>query len=181
MPKPKIKKILREALLQPASLIIVFLTTAMMLFITVILMNYSFLQAILALDTFSFKAKLEIFLVSLTSFHTSLSLAEQIITLATAVLAGINAAMLVFLLRQRISIQKTAGISALGIIGSLLGLGCASCGSVLLVSFLGLASASGLIAVLPLHGMEFGLASIILLLFSLIIIINKLRSPLICK
>jgi len=176
-----IGKILREVVLQPVSLSIILVVTILMLLITIVLMNHPLLRFVFTSDLFNFSAKLRIVVSTLGSFQTNLSTVEQLITLMTSFLTGINMALLVFLLRQRASVQKAAGISILGIAGSFLGIGCASCGSVLLVSLLGLTSASGFLAILPLGGLEFGLASIFILLTNLFFLIRKLQSPLICK
>ncbi|OGY44086.1 MAG: hypothetical protein A2729_00885 [Candidatus Buchananbacteria bacterium RIFCSPHIGHO2_01_FULL_39_14] len=183
MEKPSrksLRKILREALLQPVSLSIAVAVMTLILLTVIVLMNHSLLGFVLSSDLFSFKAKLRITVSTLGSFRTNLSLAEQLIMLITSLLAGINTALLVFLLRKRASIQKAAGVGMLGVIGSFLGIGCASCGSVLLVSLLGITSASGFLAALPFGGTEFGLVSILLLLVSMSLIIKKLKSPIVC-
>jgi len=79
------------------------------------------------------------------------------------------------------NMQAALGASTLGIVGSLLGVGCASCGSVLLVSLFGFSTAAGFLAALPLGGMEFGLGSIAILTLSIAFMLKKLRSPLVCK
>lgn len=56
-----------------------------------------------------------------------------------------------------------------------LGAGCASCGSVLLVGVLSLAGASGVLAALPLDGLEFALLAICALLLSTFWIADGMR------
>jgi len=180
MAKP-LGKTLREALIQPASLGIALSVTALMLVTTVTLMNNSFLQAVLASGSFSPSQKLRIVWVTLGSFRTTLSGVEQAMTLLTAVLSGINIAVLTYYIKQRVAMQAALGASTLGIVGSLLGVGCASCGSVLLVSLFGFSAAAGFLAALPLGGMEFGLGSIAILTLSIAFMLKKLRSPLVCK
>lgn len=179
IPKP-LGVIFKEAVLKPSSLSIILVFASLMLVITIVLMNYFLLKFTLFSDLFSLKEKIRIIVATFGSFRTNLSVVDQAITLITSLLAGVNIALLVDLLRRRASVQKIAGVNILGIVGSLLGTGCASCGSVILVSLLGLTAASGFLALLPLGGLEFGIISILLLLFSLGITIKKLRLPLVC-
>lgn len=174
-------KVLREAYANPRSWVITLAVTAAMLALTVALMNYSLLKFISASGVFDTEAKIRIFIASLGSFRTRISTPEQILTLATAFLVGVNASVLAHYFKRRIPLQKAMGMSTLGILGSFLGIGCASCGSVLLISLLGLSAAGGFIRLLPLRGMEFGIASILMLLFSLFVIARKLESPIVCK
>ena len=73
------------------------------------------------------------------------------------------------------------GISFVGIASSLLGVGCASCGSVVLTSFIGLSSATTVLGVLPFRGQEFGLLGIIILLIAIGFTLKKINQPFICK
>lgn len=174
-------KVLREVYAQPRAWLITLAVTAAMLALTVALMNYSLLKFISASGVFDTEAKIRIFMASLGSFRTRISTPEQILTLATAFLVGVNVSVLVHYLKRRIPLQKAMGMSTLGILGSFLGIGCASCGSVLLISLLGLTTAGGFVRLLPLRGMEFGIANILILLSSLLVVARKLESPIICK
>jgi len=64
----------------------------------------------------------------------------------------------------------------LGLVLAVLGLGCASCGSLILTPILGLA-AGGLLAALPLGGGEFAVLGIGLMLWSLYVLIKKIDQP----
>lgn len=174
-------RVLKEVFARPSSWMTALPITVVMLLLTIVLMNYSLLKFISASGAFNTEAKIRIFTTSLGSFRTRISVPEQIITLATALLAGINASVLAHYFKKRIPLQRAMGVSTVGILGSFLGIGCASCGSLLLISLLGLSTAGGFIRLLPLRGMEFGIASILILLFSLFIIARKIESPLVCK
>lgn len=56
---------------------------------------------------------------------------------------------------------------------TVLGIGCASCGTVVLTSILGVIGAAGLIAFLPLHGGEFQIIAFVVAIVSLHVLIQK--------
>lgn len=64
--------------------------------------------------------------------------------------------------------------SAVGIM-TLLGIGCASCGAVVLTSFLGVFGVTGLITIFPLHGGEFQILAFVIALISLHVLIQKVQ------
>jgi hypothetical protein len=71
--------------------------------------------------------------------------------------------------RQSLVCPPTNGTSRLTVLGGLvaiIGIGCAACGATLLLSFLGLFSLTGLLLVLPLHGVEIGFLGIGILLYT---------------
>lgn len=59
-----------------------------------------------------------------------------------SLLSGLNFAMLVFYLKKRIRIQKNLDTGFIGMFTGFLGIGCASCGSIILSSILGLTVAT---------------------------------------
>ncbi len=83
-------------------------------------------------------------------------------------LFGINIAVLWYVRAANKKLRAKGSTAALGgTIAGILGVGCASCGSILLTSILASFGATGLIALFPLRGQEFAIASIVLLLISL--------------
>ena len=56
---------------------------------------------------------------------------------------------------------------------TILGIGCASCGTAVLTSVLGIIGATGLIAFLPLHGGEFQIIAFLVALVSLHVLVQK--------
>jgi len=174
-------RVLKEVYARPSSWLFTLVIAAVMLIFTIVLMNYSLLKFISASGLFDAQAKIRILTASLGSFRTRISIPEQIMTLAAALLVGVNVSVLAHYLKRSVPLQKAMGMSTLGIVGSFLGIGCASCGSVLLISLFGLTAAGGFIRLLPLRGMEFGIASILILLSSLLVVAHKLESPIVCK
>jgi len=112
--------------------------------------------------------------------ENSTSLTQIIITVV-AILSGINIAMLTFYLKRRIHAEKFLDTGVLGMIAGLLGIGCASCGSVVLFSIFGFSTSLGFLGTLPFKGLEFSILGIILLLISIYILSYKISNPLVCK
>ncbi len=102
-------------------------------------------------------------LLSITTNFTPLS---ALYTIAIAVLAGINAALIVELIRARQIFAGSATISASGIVAGALGIGCAACGSLILTALAGTVLGTGALAFLPLGGGEFGIIGVALLGYS---------------
>lgn len=108
--------------------------------------------------------------------NTALSLTLFILT---AALVGINIALMVFHIAKRLA---TAGLTSTGGIAlAILGVGCASCGSVVLSSLLGATSATSVLSILPLRGTEFSLLAIVVLGISIVITSRRIIGPVSCS
>lgn len=101
--------------------------------------------------------------------------------LTIAALSALNFTMLTYYLRRRLSMQKSLGTGFLGMLAGLIGIGCASCGSIILSSVLGLGIAANFLRALPLNGLEFGLLGVFLLILSIYLVAIKIQDPLTCK
>lgn len=110
-----------------------------------------------------------------TSFNT-------VYTAILALLIGVNISLVVFYVRfRKMAVVAKGGVAGvLGFFSGIVGIGCASCGSILLVSFLPILGLGGLISLLPLRGAEFSILSIILLAWSAKIILRGINVPLVC-
>jgi len=117
----------------------------------------------------------------LGSLQTNFTTLSRNLTVVSAVLTGIQLSLLVYYLRRSARIQTEMGVSMAGIVTSLFGVGCASCGSVLLTSLLGFGSATTLIGILPFRGQEFGFIGIGILLLAIIYTMKKINEPFVCK
>jgi hypothetical protein len=127
-------------------------------------------------------AKLGIALSLLGGIGTNFGPLTAGYTIAIAVLFGISAAMIVYLLKQRrvAAAGKNIAIGSGAMASGVVGIGCAACGSLILggvVPFLGTA---GALALLPLNGAEFGLLSVALLFASLLLISRNIAEPAAC-
>ncbi len=145
--------------------------------------NLPLIARVLTDADISFVQKLELPLSLLGSITTNFTSLSASYTIAISVLFGMNAAMLVFLLRRRISDVQQSGIatSFLGVTSGALGIGCAACGSFLLTTVLSIFGASGILIFLPLGGAEFGVLGVILLSLSLYLTAKQIQNPAVCK
>lgn len=116
----------------------------------------------------------------LGSLQTNFTPISRLVTFISAGLAGIQVSLFIYYLRQTARIQQSMGMSALGVASSLLGVGCASCGSVVLTSFIGFGSATAILGFLPFRGQEFGFIGIMILLLAISFTLKKIRQPYVC-
>ena len=95
-------------------------------------------------------------------------------------LIGINLTLIVYYFKKYIALHRLSGAGIAGTLFGLIGMGCASCGSVLLTSVIGITASTHLIGILPLKGLEFTILSIILLGVSIITIALHIDKPAQC-
>ena len=127
-------------------------------------------------------AKLGISLSLLGGIVTNFSLLSAGYTIAIAVLFGITAAMIAYLLRQsRVAAAgQNIGIGSGAVASGVLGIGCAACGSLILGAALPSLGAAGALAALPLDGQEFGILSVALLFVSLLAVSKSIAETIAC-
>lgn len=128
-------------------------------------------------DKFAFLGSMYGLIASNFTFYSA------VFTIVTAILFGINIALLVYYIRRRQtgSFGRAAEWNSLGgMVSGVFGVGCAACGSIILTSLLSAVGAGGLILWLPLHGAEFGIIGIILLTISIFQIAKRINDPQIC-
>ena len=92
----------------------------------------------------------------------------------TLFLASIVAAMVIFLVRRQVN--GTLGMSSSGIIVSLIAPSCSSCA----IGILSMLGVGGFLAILPFKGVELGVLAVMVLLFSLAYLSEKIVTK-ICK
>ena len=145
--------------------------------------NIGFIIDIFKTSSTPLALKLKIAINLLGGISTNFSTLSATYTITIAILFGINVAMIVYLVRKKRSELAGRGMAAGfgGIASGALGIGCAACGSFILSAALSSLGAAGALAILPLRGGEFGILSVILLAFSLVIISKKIAAPLTCS
>lgn len=116
----------------------------------------------------------------LRSLKTNFSIFSLIVTTTSSILTGILVSLIIYYLKRAIKIQQTLGASFAGMVFSLFGVGCASCGSVFLTSFIGFGTTTAIVGRLPFRGQEFGLLGIGITIFAISLIIKKINDPLVC-
>lgn len=151
-------------------------------FFSVWLRNFSFLSFLLTSGAFEFSVQARwLTLGTLGFFARNFTTARAVVLIATSLLVGANAALLIYHLRQRASLARAAGAGLLGTVTAVLGVGCASCGSVALTSLLGLSAGGAVLGVLPWQGLEFGIAGAALLSYSVLRLAQKIQSSWVCR
>ena len=95
-------------------------------------------------------------------------------------LVGIQTALLILYIRQTAKLQQTTGITFLGTAASMLGVGCASCGSVVLTTVFGFSSMVVILGLLPLKGQEFSIVGVGILLLAIKQTMMKIDHPAVC-
>jgi hypothetical protein len=155
--------------------------------------NLGLIDEIFSTSSTPLATKLKIAVSLLGGIATNFSFLSAGYTIAIAALFGINLAMVVYSLKptrlhQGFGGQARAGLGRQnltaglgGIASGALGIGCTACGSFILSTTLSSIGAAGALTILPLRGEEFGILSVILLVFSLIFISKKIAAPLKCK
>lgn len=140
--------------------------------------NFGLVGTILMSEKFSVAEKISFVFNSYSNLMTSFSAMGSTLTIATAVLLGVNVGMMVYYLSESRGRMKLADgkMTFAGTIGGMLGVGCASCGS-LILSMVGL---SGAIALFPLRGLEFSIAAVLLLIASMAYTAKRIHSVGIC-
>ncbi len=117
------------------------------------------------------------------SLYSNFSLLSGAYLVVIAMMFGINVALLTFYIRRRQEATQNAKFGLVGLggtVASILGIGCATCGSIILTSVLSMLGIGGLLTLLPLHGLEFGIVGLVLLSFSIKYLINRINDPLVC-
>ena len=143
--------------------------------------NLNFLRHITISDTFSSSQKIGIIASVFGSFQTNFTPFSRAITILVSLLFAINFSFFVYFFLRAARFSKETGIGTSGFIFGIIGIGCATCGSVILSSILGIGATAGFIGILPLKGQEFGILSIILLSISIYLLSKKIKDPLVCN
>ena len=145
--------------------------------------NIRLLFSIITDSTIPVSLKLTFPVHLLKSITTNFTLLSASYAIAIAVLTGINIALIVYYVRQQKEKLSQVGIvaSTLGILSGVLGMGCAACGSLILVAILGTTGGASVLALLPLHGGEFGIIGVILLGTATYILTKKIAKPFVCE
>ena len=165
----------------PRAFFVTFMTTLSFLFFLLLIPNYSLLAGAFVSPLFTPLEKIAILFGIFGTLSTFFTPLGQTIAVVTALLIGIITNLLVFSMRNRVLRRRMAGNSAIGIISSMIGIGCASCGSIILSSLIGLSATVGFLSFLPLGGDFFGVIGLLILLFTLSHILLKMSAAATCR
>ncbi len=145
--------------------------------------NLQLLFSILTDPLVSLTDKLTLPLNLLGSIASNFTTLAASYTIAIALLVGINTALTTYQIRrQRQSFSRSGtAASSLGVLSGVLGIGCAACNSLVLISVLGIVGGAGIIPLLPLKGGEFGIIGVLLLATATYMLAKQIARPLICE
>ncbi|SRR3990172_9158581 len=173
----KLAKIIRR----PKYMLVTILVTLTMIAFAAWLPNLHLITKTMTSKTMTLWQKTNLVTSLLGSLQTNFTPLSRTIMIVSATLTGIQSSLLVYYLRQSIRIQREMGVSLAGVATSLLGVGCASCGSVVLTSLVGFGSATTVLGILPFRGREFGFLGIIILLIAISFTLKKINQPYVCE
>lgn len=145
--------------------------------------NLSLIGWYFAQPGISLGAKLWLLISMYGSIVSSQTLLSATLLLIIVMLSGLNVALLDRYIRTRKSSapKPTGAWSLAGMVAGFFGVGCASCGSVILASLLSLFGAGSLVFLLPFHGLEISVLAVLLLVYGTRRLIKKLNDPLVCR
>ena len=144
--------------------------------------NIRLLFAILESPAVSLADKVALPVNLLGSIATNFSALSATYTIAIAFLTGINVALIAYYVQRRKRQFSQAGtaVGTLGVLSGVLGIGCAACGSLILTALLGMVDGASVLALLPLHGGEFGILGVLLLSVSVYLTAKQIQNPAVC-
>ena len=163
-----------------------YLTLSVSVFMLVIafaawLPNFHLITKTMTSSTMTLWQKTNLLTSLLGSLQTNFTPLSRSLTIISAALTGIQTSLFIYYLRQSVRIQREMGVSLAGVATSLLGVGCVSCGSVMLTSLIGFGAATTVLGALPFRGQEFGFAGIAILLFAISFTLKKINQPYVCE
>ncbi|MCH7492571.1 hypothetical protein IID19_03180 [Patescibacteria group bacterium] len=171
----------KMVLSKPWFVVLALLVTTILVAINSLLPQRDLMATIFTSDSFDGAARAKIVGSLLLTFGVNVTLTGKVLFAIITITAGISISLLVYYLKNRIKFDLAGGTSTLGIFLSLIGVGCASCGSVILSSVIGLSATGAFVGFLPLQGLEIGLLSLSLLMWSIYSVSKKIQNPLLCK
>lgn len=167
-------------------LLIAVIVSLLVFSLAVWLPNFSLLSQVLHPDSAGTISEKANFVFSLYgSIGTNFTAISASYTIAIAILFGINIALLAYYIRRARGGVRNVGSSGAagvgGLVSGIFGIGCAACGTFVLTSLLTLLGVSGLLVFLPFGGEEFGFIGVALLVYSIYILTNRIKDPMVCE
>jgi len=165
---------------QPKYLVVAITVSLVVIAFATWLPNLHLITKTMTSSTMTLWQKTNLFVGLLGSLQTNFTPLSRLVTFVTATFAGVQVSLLIFYIRQTAKLQQSMGMSFLGVATSMVGVGCASCGSVVLTSLIGFGATTTVLGFLPFRGQEFGFLGIGILLFATHFTMKKINDPLVC-
>ena len=170
----------REILCSPKYTLLALILTILLFVFSVWLPNLGLIRDVVFSNNFTFLNKIIFLWNSLGAVTTEFSALSATLLVVISILFGLNISLTVYYFKRRVTLQKAGGMSIAGMLAGLIGIGCASCGSVILSTFLGVGATAAFTGFLPFGGQEFSILAIIILAASLYVTGKKIADPLVC-
>jgi hypothetical protein len=154
---------LRLVLSVPAYAVLSVLAALVGLTGIVVSQNIELVRSVVIGGSLSLSARLETLLLLYPFVGPGFEPLTGVLVVLTALLLGANVALLAYHLREHDLSVKGGSGSLAGIVFGVLGAGCAACGPVVFAGVLSLLGATGVFFLLPLEGLEFAIAGVLLL------------------
>lgn len=137
--------------------------------------NLSVLWRVVLFGDLPLDARAGVFLAMYPGLGSAYTLAATVVLLGTAALVGVDLSMVTYHVREHGAALRDGSGGAAGAVLGTLGAGCASCGSAVLAGLLSAVGATGLLAALPLDGLEFAVPAVGALLLSVFWVADGMR------
>lgn len=165
---------------RPQYLFIMLIVSLSLIAVATLLPNIQLIRQVMMGNVMNTQEKITLLGSLLGSLETNFTTVSRSLLIISSVLTGMQVALVTYFIRQRTKVQQTVGMSFVGTVFNLLGIGCASCGSVIISSFLGISTMALIVGGLPFKGQEFSVIGILVLLFAMKQTVNKINSPEAC-
>lgn len=178
---PPTLKTLKKIFRSPQYIFVALFSSGTIFLISIWLPNLGLIKNVILSNNIDASDKMLFLWNSIGAIQTNFTLLSAFLLIFVSILVGLNMGIMVYYFKQRIAFRKASGSGIAGLLLGFVGVGCASCGSILLSSLIGVAAAASFIGFLPFKGLEFSFLSILILIFSLYITAKKASDPLVCK
>ncbi|MCC6639136.1 hypothetical protein IT409_01095 [Candidatus Falkowbacteria bacterium] len=148
--------------------------------VSALIMNHSLVRFALTSDFLSATDTWKLLVGVVPTLINSTKGASLFLTIIAFIASGINVALLVYYMTHRVKVMHATGVGVLGVLISLVGVGCGACGSVLLTTLLGVGAGTRLLGALPFAGLEFSVVAIGIVVASSIYLLNIINKPDVC-
>jgi hypothetical protein len=163
-------------------IVLALVMSAFVLAIAVLLPNSMLLTLVWTSGNMTVLGKVSVTLSLLGSLTTNFSPISAFTTIAISLLVGVNSALMLSIYRRqkRLVTRGSVATTSLGALFGMFSVGCAACGSLILMSFLGVVGGVGVLTLLPLRGQEIGILGVLILGYTTFLLTRTIIKPLIC-